>query len=67
MDAKKVIVLLGLIFVLSGCSSTGGGLCSMGPFIPDIGAGERWTLNEKRKLIARNNAGVEVCGWERPA
>ena len=67
MDPKKIALLAGIILALSGCSTTYGTLCPLGPFIPDPGAQERWTQNEKRELIARNETGVEVCGWERPS
>lgn len=63
----KRTVLLVPCLLLSFCvpEIPTGNLCTFGPFITDKGAGERWTRNEKDKLIARNNAGVKICGWKR--
>lgn len=64
MKRMAVIVLCqGLTFCTPEIPT--GNLCSFGPFIADKDAKKRWTTNEKRRLIARNNAGVKICGWER--
>jgi hypothetical protein len=66
MGAARVIAAGLTLLVLTGCVTTGG-LCSLGPMIPDPGATDRWTSNEKRQLVDRNDTGVKECGWERPA
>ena len=60
--------LTGVILLAMGLTTCtqGGNLCSLGPFITDPGASERWTRAEKEELVARNNAGTQICGWNAP-
>ena len=63
----KVIVAIALCALLAGCQTTRtGSLCTLGPFIPDTGAGERWTANEQDQLIILNESGEAICGWKAP-
>ena len=52
--------------MLAGCTTTQptGSLCTVGPFRPDDGAGERWTDGEKDQLIVLNESGEKLCGWK---
>lgn len=61
----KVIIALLLAAVLTGCvvAQPTGSLCTVGPFRPDAGAGQRWTDNEKDQLIVLNESGEKICGW----
>lgn len=67
MGKLKPMAGVGLCLMLSFCTPEipTGNLCSFGPFITDKGAVKRWTKPEKRQLVARNNAGVEICGWKK--
>jgi hypothetical protein len=62
----KVILTLALTAMLAGCATTQptGSLCTVGPFRPDPGAGERWTDGEKDQLIVLNESGEKICGWK---
>ena len=62
----KVISAVLLAAFLAGCATTQptGSLCTVGPFRPDPGAGERWTANEKDQLIVLNESGEQLCGWK---
>jgi hypothetical protein len=63
----RIIAAAMLCMLLSGCSTTHtGSLCTVGPFIPDTGASERWTVGEKRQLVTLNGAGEAICGWKAP-
>jgi len=65
MDLKTLTILLTLL--LAGCSTTAtGSLCTVGPFIHDPGAVDRWTANEKDQLLVLNRSGAEICGWRKP-
>lgn len=61
----KVIIAAAMALLLAGCATTAptGSLCTVGPFRPDKGAGERWTDNEKDQLIVLNESGARLCGW----
>lgn len=63
----KVIAAAVLAAILAGCSPTTGSLCTVGPFIADQGASERWTRSEKEQLVTLNRSGERVCGWKAPA
>lgn len=66
MESKMIAAAL-LCMFLAGCSTTRtGSLCTIGPFIPDTGASERWTVAEKRQLVTLNNSGEAICGWRAP-
>lgn len=62
----KLFLALSLAAMLAGCSTTQptGSLCTVGPFRPDPGAGERWTDGEKDQLIVLNESGEKLCGWK---
>ena len=62
----KVTAALVLAAMLAGCATTQptGSLCTVGPFRPDAGAGERWTDGEKDQLIVLNESGEKLCGWK---
>lgn len=62
----KFIASLLVAIVLTGCATTKptGSLCTVGPFRPDAGAGERWTDNEKDQLVVLNESGEAICGWK---
>lgn len=65
MDLKALTILLTLL--LAGCSTTAtGSLCTAGPIVPDPGAVNRWTDNEKDQLLVLNRSGAEICGWRKP-
>lgn len=61
----KIITAVLLAAVLAGCATTKptGSLCTVGPFRPDAGAGERWTEAEIDQLIVLNESGEQICGW----
>jgi len=61
----KALVAVALVVLLTGCQSTGS-LCTVGPFITDAGAVDRWTPSEKDQLLVLNRSGVTVCGWRKP-
>jgi hypothetical protein len=62
----KLFLALSLAAMLAGCTTTQptGSLCTVGPFRPDAGAGERWTDGEKDQLIVLNESGEKLCGWK---
>ena len=62
----KVAATLIIATMLAGCATTQptGSLCTVGPFRPDPGAGERWTDGEKDQLIVLNESGEKICGWK---
>ncbi len=61
----KALVAIALCIVLAGCQSMRtGSLCTVGPFIPDAGASDRWTANEQDQLIVLNESGEKICGWK---
>jgi len=62
--ARPLIALL-LLAGLAMCAP--GGLCPLGPFIPDDGYQTRFTAREKAETLIRLNAGAEICGWRPPA
>lgn len=64
MDPKRLIAVPALCLALATCATTGGTLCSVGPFLPDPGVNERWTRSEKEQLVTLNNSGAEICGWQ---
>lgn len=60
-------LILAAMLALAGCSTARtGSLCTVGPFIPDTGASERWTVSEKQQLVTLNNSGESLCGWKAP-
>lgn len=61
----KALTVLLLAAALAACSSTGS-LCPVGPFVPDDGAVDRWTDNEKDQLLVLNRSGADICGWRKP-
>lgn len=64
--ALKFAAVMAMPLMLSFCASTQltGSLCTVGPFRPDAGAGERWTDGEKDQLIVLNESGEKLCGWK---
>lgn len=64
--ALKLAAMIAAIGTLAACSTTGGSLCTAGPFIPDQGVNERWTRGEKEQLVTLNNSGEAICGWRAP-
>lgn len=62
----KLFAPLLLAALVAGCATTAptGSLCTVGPFRPDAGAGERWTDGEKDQLIVLNESGEKLCGWK---
>ena len=62
----KALTAAGAILFLAGCATTGGNLCSVGPFIGDADAISRLTRAEKEYVVTLNNSGAEICGWTPP-
>jgi len=64
--ALKIIAALLCAGIITGCATTAttGSLCTVGPFRPEAGAGERWTDGEKDQLIALNESGEKLCDWK---
>lgn len=63
----KALMIVALALCLGACQTTRTGpLCTVGPFLPDAGAGERWTQGEKDQLIVLNESGEQICGWKTP-
>lgn len=62
----KMMTALLLAALLTGCATTKptGSLCTVGPFRPDAGAGDRWTEGEIDQLIVLNESGEQICGWK---
>lgn len=60
----KVISVVAVALLTAACSAHTGSLCTVGPFRPDPGAGERWTASEKDQLIVLNESGEQICGWK---
>lgn len=58
-----------LLLLLAGCSLPPiqlGLPCTVGPFITDKNASERWTRSELEQLVALNNSGQILCRWTAP-
>jgi len=63
----KLASILIFAAILAGCSTTRppvsiDGFCALGLFYPDEGAETRWSENEKRELVARNETAEKLCG-----
>lgn len=66
MAVKFTLAVL-CALLLTGCTwfapPKTGSLCTVGPFRPDAGADQRWTVGEKDQLIILNESGERICGW----
>lgn len=65
---KTILILTSALF-LTACTTTRppvstDGFCALGLFYPDVNAEERWTENEQRELVARNETTEKLCGIE---
>lgn len=64
---RRIWVSIAAVLILSGCASVPtGSLCTAGPIVLDEGATERLTRSEKEQIVTLNNAGEQICEWERP-
>lgn len=68
---KALILAVLSVVSLTGCTTFRApppnpvGLpCSVGPFVPDSGIGDRWTDGELDQLIVLNESGEKLCGWK---
>lgn len=63
----KIVAIVLIASFLAGCATTRppvsiDGFCALGLFYPEDGAEVRWTEQEKRELVARNETAEKLCG-----
>lgn len=68
MTYKISFVIISAL-MLAGCTTTRppvstDGFCALGLFYPDVNAEERWSENEMRELVIRNETAEKLCGLE---